>query len=210
MFLQCTGTGTILPSIGGFVTPFWESLAKAWDAFPDPSSATATLGPTTVEFSHDNYETDSASLDLDNHQFGWHLRRKVEVGTYCIEWRPVTNGQFYEYWKVAEGKVSMLKSWVNQNGHVMVSNWPMSNRHHAQMLRRSANTYQICTLFGAVPMKIGHRWPVITDFDSISTYATACSRHIPTEAKLQLFYDKFECGYEGGSNLGFCNWHPVP
>ena len=59
-------------------------------------------------------------------------------------------------------------------------------------------------------MKIGHRWPVITDFDSISTYATTRGGRIPTEAELRLFYDKFECGYEGGSNVGFRNWHPVP
>jgi hypothetical protein len=46
------------------------------------------------------------------------------VGEFRIEWRPVTNGQFYEYWKAAEGKVPMPKSWVMQNGNVMVSHLP--------------------------------------------------------------------------------------
>ena len=147
MLLQRTWTGTIPPSVGGFATPCWESLAEAWDASPDPSSAIATLGPTAVEFGHDGYETDGASLDVEDHQFGWHLRPKVEVGAYSIEWRPVTNGQFYEYWTAAEGKVSMPKSWVNQNGNVMVSNWPTSNRRRARMLRLSANPYPRSALF---------------------------------------------------------------
>ena len=142
MLLQRTGTGTIPPSVGGFATPCWESLAEAWDTAPDPSSATATLGPTTVELGHDDLETDDSSLDVKDHEFGWdneHPRRDVEVGTYRIEWRPVSNGQFYEYWKTAEGKVPMPKSWVNQNGHVMVSNWPVYNHLRARMLRHSAN-----------------------------------------------------------------------
>jgi len=125
MLLQRTGAGTNAPSVGGFATPCWESLAEAWDASPDPSSTTVTLGPTTVELGHDDFETDDASLDVRGHEFGWdheHPRRKVEVGTYRIEWQPVTNGQFYEYWKAAEGRVSMPKSWINQNGHVMASN----------------------------------------------------------------------------------------
>ena len=126
MLLQRTGTGTIPPSVGGFATPCWESLAEAWDASPDPSSATVALGPTTVELGHDDFATDDVSLDVRDHEFGWdneHPRCKVEVGAYCIEWRPATNGRFYDYWKEGEGRVSMPKSWVNQNGHVMVSNW---------------------------------------------------------------------------------------
>jgi hypothetical protein len=33
---------------------------------------------------------------------------------------------------------------------------------------------------------------------------------LPTEPELRLFYDKFESGYEGGANIGFRNWHPIP
>lgn len=59
-------------------------------------------------------------------------------------------------------------------------------------------------------MKIAHLWPVIGDYNSLSTYATVRGGRLPTEAELLLFYDKFECGYEGGRNVGFRNWHHVP
>jgi hypothetical protein len=59
-------------------------------------------------------------------------------------------------------------------------------------------------------MKVAHLWPVITDYDSLSTYATVRGGRLPTEAELRLFYDKFESGYEGGRNVGFRNWHLLP
>ena len=125
MLIQRAGTGTIPPSAGGFTTPCWESLAEAWDAALVPSCATVTLGPATVVVGHDDPEKDDSSLDVKDHEFGWdneHPRREVEVGELRMEWRPITNGQFYEYWKSAEGKVPMPKLWVVQDGQVMVRN----------------------------------------------------------------------------------------
>ena len=124
MLIQRAGTGTIPPSVSGFTTPCWESLAEVWDATPDPSSVTVTLGPASVELGHDDFEAEDDSVDVKDHEFGWdneHPKHKVDVGEFRIDWRPVTNGQFYEYWKAAEGKVPMPKSWVMQNGNVMVS-----------------------------------------------------------------------------------------
>jgi L-histidine Nalpha-methyltransferase / hercynylcysteine S-oxide synthase len=123
MLIQRAGTGTIPPSVGGFATPCWESLAEAWDAAPEPPSVTVALGPATIELGHDDFETDDASLDVKDHEFGWdneHPRHKVEVGEFQIEWRPITNGQFYEFWKTVEGKVPMPKSWVTQDNEVLV------------------------------------------------------------------------------------------
>lgn len=59
-------------------------------------------------------------------------------------------------------------------------------------------------------MKIAKQWPVVASFDSLSTYASVKGGRIPTEPELRLFYDKFDCGYEGGANVGFKNWHPIP
>jgi formylglycine-generating enzyme required for sulfatase activity len=112
-------------------------LAEVWDAAPEPPSVTVTLGPTTVELGHDDFEADDASLDVRDHEFGWdneHPLHKVDVGEFRIEWRPITNGQFYKYWKTAEGKVSMPKSWVTQNGDIMVSIFP-TRIHCARPLR---------------------------------------------------------------------------
>lgn len=125
MLIQRAGTGTIPPSTGGFSTPCWESLAEVWDATPGLSNATVTLGPATVELGHDDFEAEDESLDVRDHELGWdneHPKRKVDVGEFRIEWRPITNGQFYEYWKTSEGKIPIPKSWVMSNGDVMVSN----------------------------------------------------------------------------------------
>jgi hypothetical protein len=50
----------------------------------------------------------------------------------------------------------------------------------------------------------------MVDYNGLSDYAIVRGGRLPTEAELRLFYDKFESGYEGGRNVGFRNWHPVP
>lgn len=69
---------------------------------------------------------------------------------------------------------------------------------------------QVRTLYGPVPLKIAQHWPLITSYDNLSTYASVKGGRIPTEPELRLFLDKFECGFEGGANVGFRNWHPIP
>lgn len=59
-------------------------------------------------------------------------------------------------------------------------------------------------------MDVAQNWPVIAPYDILSTYATVKGGRLPTEAELSLFYENFESGYEGGANVGFRNWHPVP
>lgn len=59
-------------------------------------------------------------------------------------------------------------------------------------------------------MDIAQNWPAIASYDTLSTYATVKGGRLPTEAELRLFYENFESGYEGGANVGFRNWHPIP
>jgi formylglycine-generating enzyme required for sulfatase activity len=135
MLIQRAGSGTIPPSVGGFASPCWESLVEAWDAAPVPSCDTVALGPATVELGHDDPEEDDSSLDVKDHELGWdneHPRREVEVAEFRIEWRPITNGQFYEYWKSAKGKVPMPKLWMIRDGQVLVRNW--LSRHYSLCL----------------------------------------------------------------------------
>ena len=125
MLLQRAGTGTIPPSANGFATPAWESLADMWNASPTPSSSTVTVGPATIELGHDDSEGDDASLEVKDHEIGWdneHPRHTVDVGKFRIEWRPVTNGQFYEFWKEGGGKVPLPKTWVMDGDNIMVGN----------------------------------------------------------------------------------------
>lgn len=190
MLLQRAGKGTMPPV--GFIAPPWTSLAEHWDSALLPTSKTVTLGPTTLCLGHDDQE----GFDLDapedlDHEFGWdneHPQREITVGQFKIEWRPVTNGEFYKFY-LNEGRdqVDLPSSWVENGDEI-----------------------QVRTLYGPVHMEIAQHWPVITSYVDLSTYATVKGGRLPTEPELRLFYDKFESGYEGGANVGFRNWHPVP
>lgn len=190
MLLQRAGTGTIAPS--GFVRPDWVTLAKTWDAAPKPEDSSVVLGPATVTLGHDDAETDEDALYDGGHAFGWdneHPRRAVEVNKFRIEWRPVTNGEFYAFYQGVgkDSKVQCPASWVDVGGEL-----------------------QVRTLYGPVPMHTAWNWPVMTSCDNLSAYAKVKGGRLPTESELRVFYDMFSCGYEGGSNVGFRNWHPVP
>lgn len=193
MLYQRAGTGTIPPP--GFTPPPWESLSATWNSAPEPSNPTVTLGPTTVSLGIDDPELEdkdpTKATQLVGHAFGWdneHPKRDVQVGKFSIEWRPITNGQFYEFYQ-GEGRdrVKFPASWV-----------------------RVGSDVQVRTFYGSVPIKIAWNWPIVTSYDNLSTYATVKGGRLPTEAELRLFLDKFGCGYEGGANQGFRNWHPIP
>ncbi|KAH7927825.1 hypothetical protein BV22DRAFT_1006204 [Leucogyrophana mollusca] len=193
MLLQRAGTGTIAPP--GFTPPPWESLSASWDAAAKPETPTVTIGATTVSLGIDDIESEDddpvKSTEVAGHVFGWDNespKRDVEVASFRIEWRPVTNGEFYEFYQgVGKGKVKLPASWVEYDGETRVR-----------------------TLYGPVPMKIARNWPVLTSYDNLSVYASVKGGRIPTEPELRIFLDKFESGYEGGANIGFRNWHPVP
>ncbi len=70
--------------------------------------------------------------------------------------------------------------------------------------------FQVRTLYGPVPMKIAQNWPVLTSHSNLSKYVEVQGGRLPSEAELRLFLDKFDSGYEGGGNVGFRNWHPIP
>ncbi|KZT11762.1 DUF323 domain-containing protein [Laetiporus sulphureus 93-53] len=189
MLLQRAGTGTIPPS--GFSPPMWSILAESWDHILPPKSSTVTLGPATITLGHDDDEAEDSSTEVAGHAFGWdneRPKRNVQVGKFKIEWRPVTNGEFFDFYSAkGRGLVSLPASWIEIDGEIFVR-----------------------TLYGPISMKIARDWPIVTSYDNLSTYARVKGGRIPTEPELRLFLDMFECGYEGGANIGFRNWHPVP
>ncbi|KAK0504162.1 DUF323 domain-containing protein [Armillaria luteobubalina] len=190
MLLQRAGTGTLPPP--GFAIPEWESLSEKWATEPKPFSPTVTLGPATVTLGHDDLEAeDGQASSVTTHEYGWdneHPTRQVHVNEFRIEWRPVTNGEFYEFYKSGDGKdIQVPASWVQVTGAM-----------------------QVRTLYGPVSMDVAYNWPVIASYNDLSRYALVKGGRLPTEPELRLFYDKFEAGYEGGANVGFRNWHPVP
>jgi len=125
MLLQRAGTGTVPPA--GFIAPNWEALSTSWEAASVPKEVTITLGPTTISLGHDdNEEEDLVAKDVKEHEFGWdneHPKVQVEVGEFRIEWRPITNGQFYEFYKGYQGETPLEfpGSWVkSDNGEIRV------------------------------------------------------------------------------------------
>ncbi|KAJ3534821.1 hypothetical protein NMY22_g6757 [Coprinellus aureogranulatus] len=198
MLIQRAGMGergTIPPP--GFAPPNWDSLAAAWKKLPKPSKETVVLGPDEVVLGHDDIEAEDSTAEqgaesVQKHEFGWDNespKRVVKVDKFEISWRPVTNGEFYNFYKgEGKGKVPLPASWVEERDGVV----------------------KVRTLYGPVSMDVAQDWPVIASYDALSTYAQVKGGRLPTEPELRLFYDKFEAGYEGGSNVGFRNWHPVP
>ena len=59
-------------------------------------------------------------------------------------------------------------------------------------------------------MEIARNWPVLTSFDDLKLYARSKGGRLPTEPELRLFLDKYDVGYEGGTNIGFRHWHVTP
>lgn len=114
--LQFDGAATISPP--GFVPPVWDILIKTWNSIPELPSSSVVLGPATITLSHN--DTDDGD-DTNNHSCGWdsaHPKRQVAVVQFRIDWRPVTNGEFYLFY-VEEGKnkTHFPASWVEiQNG----------------------------------------------------------------------------------------------
>ena len=122
MLLRSVGQGTLHPS--GFTPPLWNSLTDSWERAPLPASPTVTLGPETITLGHDDSEKDDASKEVENHEFGWdneHPQRQVEVGEFRIEWRPVSNGDFYNFYMAGGSeKVAFPKSWCLIDDEVFV------------------------------------------------------------------------------------------
>lgn len=120
--LRTVDKGTLPPS--GFSPPLWNFLAEGWDKAPLPPSPTVTLGPETIILGHDDSENDDDSKEVENHEFGWdneHPQRQVEVEEFRIEWRPISNGDFYEFYTSGgSGKVAFPKSWCMVDDEVCV------------------------------------------------------------------------------------------
>ncbi|KAK7045684.1 hypothetical protein VNI00_007517 [Paramarasmius palmivorus] len=191
MLIQRAGTGTLPPP--GFTIPPWSLLADQFNQVPPPSTPYATLGPADLVLGHQDSEGDDIGelkLNVQDHEYGWDNEsppRSVSVGAFRAEWRPVSNGEFEVFWREGKGKVPMPKSWAEEDGQL-----------------------QVRTLYGPVPMNIAQHWPVLTSYDDLLAYARSKGGRLPTEPELRLFFDTYDVGFEGGANVGFRHWHPVP
>jgi formylglycine-generating enzyme required for sulfatase activity len=125
MLLQRAGTGTIPPP--EFVPPTWSALSRQWSCAPRPTSPTVTLGPADVTLGHHDFEADDGKPEmagnLSSFEYGWDNespKRTVKVDQFKVEWRPITNGEFFEFWQTKQEEVLFPKSWSKEGGEVQV------------------------------------------------------------------------------------------
>ncbi|EJD07989.1 uncharacterized protein FOMMEDRAFT_73812 [Fomitiporia mediterranea MF3/22] len=192
MLVQRAGSGTLPPP--GFTTPPWTALAEQWACIPAPSTSSVTLGPAVLVMGHDDAESDDLLPELEDdvqeHEFGWDNespRREVQVGRFRVDWRPITNGEYFAFWEQSRTADDIPGSWVENNGQILVR-----------------------TLYSPIPMSIAEHWPVLASYDQLHAYAKSKGGRIPTEPELRLFLDTYQVGFDQGANVGFRNWHPVP
>jgi formylglycine-generating enzyme required for sulfatase activity len=121
MLIQRAGTGALPPP--GFTVPPWTLLSQQWDAHPPPLTATVVLGPAEVVLGHNDSEADDIVNVSVDHEFGWDNEspaRGVLIGGFKVEWRPVSNDEFWAFLKTG-GAVGLPKSWVEEQGEIKVS-----------------------------------------------------------------------------------------
>lgn len=209
--IQRAAAGTLPPP--GFSVPPWEALSAQWDNIPAPVTSTVTLGPCDLTVGHNDTESDDLlphlETDVLDHEFGWDNEsppRVVHVGKFKVDWRPITNGEFLDFWKSSNGKVDMPASWMMCDDEIQVRTLPLSIlTPFLDML-----CIKVRTFYGGVPMKFAKDWPCLTAFDDLVKFANSKGGRIPTEHELRLFLDTFQISYEEGANAGFRNWHPLP
>jgi hypothetical protein len=125
MLIQRAGTGTQPPA--GFVPPPWEALSAQWDVtYMPPATLNVTLGPSSITLGHDDCEgkdfNDDVHDQVEGHQFGWDNEspsRQVEVGQFRVEWRPISNGEFHDWW-VNRKEIGLPPSWVEAEEEIQV------------------------------------------------------------------------------------------
>lgn len=199
MLIQRAGTGTLPPP--SFPTPPFSLFASHWNSTyaPPIRGPTVTIGPTELIMGHDDSESDDLNpefeKDVSGRSYGWDNEspsKIVTVDKFRISWRPITNEEYFAWWSADTIKSGrpMPPSWVSEG--------------------ENGSNVKVRTLYGSVGMSVAKHWPVTAAYDDLKAYAESKGGRIPSEKELRLFFDMYEVGYEGGANVGFRNWHPVP
>lgn len=219
-----------------FPTQPSELLALQHASNPPPSTPYATLGPAVVSFGIDDAESSDLRCAVDNASgmavgaqlelttecvqtkvFGWDNEnpvRSVAVGQFRAEWRTVTNGEFWTFWKARnedeknEDKLPMPGSWVMINGEVHVRIHSPSRAHSSspahEILARSTQILHLSS--PPVPLRLLGHTPVLASYDLLADYAKSRGGRLPTEPELKLFLDTYAVGYEEGAGTGGRAW----
>ncbi|KAF7726635.1 hypothetical protein EC973_008599 [Apophysomyces ossiformis] len=172
---------------GGKDSKVYGKLVKAHDRCLD-ASPTFTVSAGTVKLGHDDDEDrDDCG---DQVQFGWDNERparQAHVGSFKIQQRPVTNGEYFAYLQASDKiNSSFPSSWA----------------------RIDSETIGVRTVFGLCPLAYAMHWPVQVSYNEAEQYANHYGMRLPTEPEFLLFRDTYK-GKTKIPNIGFKNWHPT-
>lgn len=149
MLIQRAGKGTLPPP--GFATPPWEALSAQWDAmYSPPPASTVTFGPSIITLGHEDCEgidfDEGVRDQVEGHEFGWDNEsplRRVKVGQFRAEWRPISNGEFHAWW-VNRKEIGLPPSWVEEEEEIQVCHPTSRTRLGLNVMTRFAPSTALC------------------------------------------------------------------
>ncbi|CAO3589920.1 unnamed protein product [Absidia cylindrospora] len=165
---------------------------------------------TTVQLGHDDDEAMDGKITSQSVEFGWdneHPKRMVAVSPFEIQSRPVTNGEYWQFWKQQrqQQKESTLAAW-----------WPASWND----LDEATTTPKVKTSFGWCDFSEAVHWPVQVSSIQADAYANVMHMRLPTEEEWTLLRNSnnnSSSRTKGGAllprdiaNIGFASWTPLP
>ncbi|KAI8975716.1 hypothetical protein BDF20DRAFT_822231 [Mycotypha africana] len=137
--------------------------------------------------------TITTKMNDDNLEFGWdneNPKRQMDVSSFEIQSRPVTNGEYYVYLQEI-GSDNIPASWSEVHEH----------------------QYAVKTVFGLCPLVYAQHWPVQITYNEAADYAKYKGCRLPTEAELVYFRTNFKTAQvnkdRGWPNIGFKHWSPT-
>lgn len=198
---------TIAPP--AFHVPPFKSLAKQWDgeyahyySLPVQQRSVELEGQEVFVGHWDDEAEDKDGKDVLDHEYGWdneHPRRSLSFIEEKVRmmWRPITNGEFYDFWKERSTIPKM-------NGHAVNGCGGEKGKENitfpASWIRIEGEVH-VRTFYGSLPLSIARHWPVLTSYQNLEAYARSqvlkgpngeeIKGRLPSEAELRLFMDKW-------------------
>lgn len=140
-----------------------------------------------------------ASEQQSKIKFGWdneHPKRVVSVLPFEMESRPVTNGEYWLFWKEA-----------NNDKLLFPAAWQFENHADKNHLPKVKTSFGLCDFRSAL------HWPVQVSCQQAEAYASKNGMRLPTEPEWIHFRRAMEAHLTSGTrkwNYGFKSWTPQP
>lgn len=145
-----------------------------------------------VEIGSDESEESS---DLKKINLGWdneHPKRMVSVSSFEIQTRPVTNGEYFLFWKKS-----------NRSDALTPASWHFEQKDSDDELPKVKTSFGLCDLHYAL------NWPAQVSCEQAEAYATNVGMRLPTEPEWIHFRRSTKVQH-AKLNYGFKSWTPQP